>query len=126
MQALDVLGWVFWLGVVLGFMSLTEETKAVEEPTSQRLQQVRLKFDEMNLLLHDIGALVDDVQDLTKRAAELEKEEKERRAFLGLSHAEREALAREMGLNDKAARKRDLFLFTAGVAAGVITNIFVK
>jgi hypothetical protein len=43
-----------------------------------------------------------------------------------MTEDERKAIRENLGLQEKAGRRRDFLLFAAGVAAGVVTNPVVK
>src|SRR3712207_5858578 len=48
MRTLDLLGWLFWLGLGLWFLAATPPEAKADQPTIERLQQLTNKFNELN------------------------------------------------------------------------------
>jgi hypothetical protein len=125
-HALDVpgtvAGWSIAAGIVVGFSTLMDSEEKLAQPTSERLKEVMTRFEGLDSLVRDLAG---EVQEMTEASLALEKRAKDAEALLHLSRQEKEALLHEWDRRDKAASKRDILFFAAGLLAGVLTNVLL-
>ncbi len=109
-------------GIGCGLLYVTDPEEKLAQPTSERLQEVMKRFEGLDVLLKQ---LTTEVEEMTVNSLELERRAKEADALLRLSREEKDALVHEWDRRDKASSRRDLLLFAAGLAAGVLTNFLI-
>ena len=116
-------GFAIIVAIAIGLTHVSESVDIEQAPTSERLQEVMERFEGLDDLLQGLAS---EVKEMAESSVAVERRAREAQALLDLTTTERSALTHELERLDKAGTKRDVMLFAAGVAAGVVTNLIVR
>jgi hypothetical protein len=113
------------LGVALHLVSagLNELSRAEKLPASVRLAEIRDRLTELEVALKTLTVEVDDT---IRNAVDADARLRDWQQLAGLTQQQKDSLISEWSRRDRSSSRQNLLLFIAGVAAGVLTNVFIK